>query len=298
MSLYAILTALVLGCVLGLGSFGLYVSFRILRFPDLTCEGSFPMGACVALVASNLGVPTVASLALGCAAGAMCGYLTGVCNTILRVPPIIASIIVLMSAYSVNLILMGKPVLALEGDDLFTAFEFGGKYGRELGVLLLMIGVVAVIGGGLGLFLKTEKGLALRLVGASPSLASMLGINGAQYTRWGLALANGLVGLSGAGFAHYQRFADVNLGFGILIALLASVFMAMGLEKIRRTYYTIGWQIICVILGTLLHRALVAGAYSLGFGAEYFNLLSAVLILAAIVLPAVRAETQQVFVRS
>jgi len=298
MSLYAILTALILGCVLGLGSLGLYVSFRVLRFPNLTCEGSFPVGACVAVVASNSGAPALASLALGCAAGAVCGYLTGLCNTILRVPPIIASIVVLMSAYSVNLLLMGKPVLALKTADLFAVFDLGGDHGRELGTLLIMIGVATVTSVGLVVFLKTEKGLALKLVGASPSLAEMFGVNGEQYTRWGLALANGLVGLSGAVFALYQRFTDVNLGFGILIALLASVFLAIGLERIRRTYYAVQWQIACVVVGTLVHRLLVAGAYWAGFGAEYFNLFSAGLILLAMAIPVVRAETQHVFVRS
>lgn len=298
MSLYAFLTALVLGCVLGLGSLGLYISFRVLRFPDLTCEGSFPIGAVVAVLSSNIGFPPIASFAFGCAAGALCGYATGVCNTVLRVPPIIASIIVLMSAYSVNLLLMGKPVVALSASDIFAAFALGGEYGRDLSVLVIVIFIVGVVGLGLALFLKTERGLALRLVGASPLLAGMLGIDGDQQTRRGLALANGLVGLSGAIFSHYQRFADVNLGFGILIALLASVFLAIGLERIRQTYYSMWWQIMCVIVGTLAYRLLVAGAYSLGFGAEYFNILSAGLILVAMAIPVVRSETRQVFVRS
>lgn len=298
MSLYPILTALVLGCVLVLGALGLYVSFRVLRFPDLTCEGSFPVGACVALVTANSGVPAVASLALGCAAGAACGYATGWCNTVLRVPPIIASIIVLMSAYTANLLLLGKPVFALGVSDIFAAFDVGGRYGREVGTLLFMVVGVSLVSGALWVFLKTEKGLAMRLAGASPALAAMLGVNGGRYTRWGLALANGLVGLSGAVFSQYQRFADVNLGFGILIALLAAVFLAIGIERIRRTYFTMGWQIACVILGTLLHRALIAGAYSVGLGAEFFNALSALLILAVMALPVVRAESKQVFVRS
>ncbi len=298
MSLYALLTALSLGTILGLGALGMYLSLRVMRFPDLTCGGSFPLGAVVATITHNAGVPVSVSLILGALAGAGAGYLTGVCNTIFKVPPIIASIIVMMSLYSINLLLMGKPVLSMEGADVFSVLISDGGYAREMAAMIGSGLLLVFIGGLVTWFLRTEVGLALRLTGTSPTLAPMLGVAHSAYLRRGLAVANGLVGLSGGQFAHYQRFADVNLGNSILFALLASVFLGNGLERSRKANYAIWWQIACVICGALLHRVLVASAYSIGFGAEYFSIISAALIMAALTIPVVRVEAKEVFVRS
>ena len=289
MNQIAFFGAIELGLIFALVAFGVYLSFRILDFPDLTVDGSFPLGAAVCAVLIVAGVnPWLATLG-ATLAGAMAGVVTAWLNLRLKILHLLASILTMTALYSINLRIMGKPNMALLGQETILSplesLEIPYYFINILafGVIALVVLVL------LALFLKSETGLAMRATGSNPRMARAQGISTKAMTILGMAISNGMVGLAGSLFAQSQGYADVTMGVGIIVVGLASVIGGEALLSTR----TVVLALVACFLGALLYRLAVAFALNadfIGLESQDLNLVTAVLVAAAIVLPSLRSK--------
>jgi len=281
MSLFAFAGALETGFLFSLVALGVYLSFRVLAFPDLTVDGSFPLGAAVAVAAIVKGVDPFVATAGAAAAGAFAGSVTAFLSVRLRIMNLLAGILTMVALFSINLRIMGRPNLPLQGNDsVFDRFGRLGDFGLWNNVILL--GLVAV-GAKLLVdwFLRTEIGLALRASGENPAMAEAQGVNNSAMVYLGIAISNALVALAGALFAQAQGVADVSMGVGTIVTGLAALIIGEALFR-RKTVFlgTLG-----CIAGGLAYRLFVAATLSLGFiQAQDLNLVTAVIVAAAVVM--------------
>ncbi|MEN3160943.1 ABC transporter permease [Tistrella mobilis] len=292
MSLIAWMGAIETGFVYALVALGVFLSFRILDFPDLTVDGSFPLGAAVAATAIVGGWDPFLSTGLAFVAGCVAGSITAWLNVRLKILNLLASILMMIALYSINLRIMGRPNVALLGErTVLTPFE---GLGLPFYLLTPLVFAVVVIAAMILLirFLNSEMGLAMRATGANARMARAQGINTAAMTLLGMALSNGLVAIGGALFAQSQGSADVTMGVGTIVVGLASV---IGGEAVMSTR-TIARAIIACLVGAILYRVAVALALNAGFlglTASDLNLVTAVLVAAAMVLPRVLAQRRR-----
>ena len=292
MTSYAFFGALEQGFAFGLMVLGVYLTFRVLDFPDLTVDGSLPLGAAVSAVAIDAGLHPALSLALACGAGFLAGAVTGFLNTRLRILHLLASILTMIALYSVNLRIMGRPNLTLLGKttliDLFTEASGLPQY---LATPLLFGLVTALAACVLIWFLRTELGLALLATGDNPRMIRALGVNTGNTVILGLGLSNALTAMSGALVAQNQGGADVNMGVGTIVAGLASVILGetvFGRRSVARA-------VLAAILGSLLYRLAIALALGLRLGSfsitpSDLNLITAVLVVLALTAPRMKAK--------
>ncbi len=291
LSAIAFYGALETGLIYALVAFSIFLSFRVLDFPDLTVDGSLPLGAAVAATLILAGWhPWLATFA-AMLAGMVAGLVTALLNVKLKILNLLASILTMTALYSVNLRIMGKPNVALLGEDtVLTPWQALPVPYYLVSVLLFAL-VIAVVLGLLWLFMKSEIGLAMRATGANPAMARAQGIATGRMIMLGVALANGLVGLAGALFAQSQGSADVTMGVGAIVIGLASV---IGGEAILNPKTVLRALVGCVV-GAVVYRlaiALALNADFMGLKAQDLNLITAVLVTLAIVLPGVRRGVQ------
>ena len=289
MSTFALFGAIEMGLIYGLVALGVYLSFRVLQFPDLTVDGSFPLGAAVAAILIVHQVdPWLATLA-ALLAGAVAGLVTAWLNLRLRILNLLASILVMIALYSINLRIMGRPNVALLGErTILTPLQDLALPTYMLTPLAFAVGLI-VIKWLLDRFLNSELGLALRATGVNPRMAQAHGIRVQFAIFLGMALSNALVALAGALFAQAQGSADVMMGVGTIVVGLAAVIGGEALLNPR----TVVWATTACILGSLLYRLAVALALNAGlFGlqAQDLNLVTAVLVALALVLPRLRMK--------
>ena len=272
---------LIQSVIYAFAALGIMIPFRLLSFPDLTVEGSFPLGGCVAaaLIAARID-PWLATLAaLG--AGACAGLATATIHLVFRLNTLLCGILVLTMLFSINIRVMGKPNIALFAystlfDDLLGA-STGNLWARIMLVsILLGFSACALLW-----FLKTEMGFALRAVGASQSMARAQGISVARYTLLGLGLGGALAAVAGALLAQNQAFADVSMGFGILVNGLASVIV--GEQLIGRS--TLARQLGAPIVGAVAYYQIVSLALALGLQPSDLKLLTGMFVLAMLAIP-------------
>ncbi|MGC9529366.1 MAG: ABC transporter permease [Candidatus Bipolaricaulaceae bacterium] len=279
------------GMIYGLMALGVYISFRVLSFPDLSVDGTFPLGAAVggALIVAGWN-PFLASLAaLGL--GAVAGAFTGMLATKFRIQGLLAGVLTMIMLYSINLRIMGRPNLPLLGRPSALAatrelLHLPSPWGLVVVAALLALAVKLL----LDLFFHTEVGTAMRATGNNPAMVQAFGVSPETMKVAGLALSNALVALSGALAAQYSGFADVGMGVGIIVAGLASVIVGEMLLRPR----TVAWATAAAIIGSCLYRGaiLVALRYgsALGFTASDLKLLTALVVLGALMAPAIRAH--------
>lgn len=288
--------ALETGLIYGLVAFGIYISFRVLDFPDLTVDGSFPLGAAVSAVLIihgwNPWIATGAAVLAGMAAGSV----TALLNVKLKILNLLASILTMIALYSVNLRVMGRPNVALLSEEtvLTPWYDLGLAYHQVPVVLFLIVVLVALFL--LWRFMKSETGLAMRATGANPRMARAQGIATGGMIVLGVALSNGLVGLAGALFAQSQGAADVTMGVGVIVIGLASL---IGGEALI-TPSTVVRALLACVVGAIIYRLAIAFALNadvLGLQAQDLNLITAVLVTLAIVLPGVRNSVVSKFTR-
>jgi putative ABC transport system permease protein len=287
-----------IGIILSLLAIGVYVSFRICDFADITTDGSFTLGAAVTATLLILGMPPLLATAAGFAAGALAGAVTGVLHTRFKIHALLAGILVMTALYSVNLHIMGKsnlPLLAtptitssVESLGLMLAGEANTWHiwkwevaTKEVMALAAVSLVVIIVGLLLHWFLNTHLGTALRATGDNPQMIRALGVNVGTMIVMGLALANGLVALSGALLAQYQGFADVQMGIGMVVLGLASVIIGEALVGTRQ----VGFAITGAIMGALLFRLLIALALRWGLNPNDLKLITAVFVFLALIGP-------------
>jgi len=286
MNAVAFFGAVETGLLYGFLSLGVYLSFRVLKFPDLTVDGSFPLGAAVVgtlIVAGwNPFLATGAAVLSGCAAG-LCTAILSVRFGILN---LLASILTMIALYSINLRIMGKPNLALLNQpSVLEPFEslLSGLPSLIVMplVLLISVGLAKLL---VDAFLKSEIGLAMRATGLNPAMAQAQGIETSRLILLGMALSNGLASLSGALFAQLYGFADVTLGVGTVVVGLATVILGEALLPSG----SVVLATLAVVMGSVLYRVAIALALNssfLGFQAQDLNLVTAILVVAALTLP-------------
>jgi putative tryptophan/tyrosine transport system permease protein len=296
MSLIQFLGAIEIGLVFGLVGLGVFLSFRVLNFPDLTVDGSFPLGAavCATLIVNGVN-PWLATLA-AMLAGSCAGLVTALLNLRFNILHLLASILTMIALYSINLRIMGKPNVAVIGDPtIIKQFTFIGLTNPQLKPLIAAV----IVGIALFLvirFLASDYGLAMRATGANPRMARAMGVDTRQATYVGMALSNSLVALAGALFAQMNGYADVTMGTGVIVVGLAAVILG---EAICGTRSIVVWAIGCVI-GSLIYRMAVAFALNsqfLGITSSDLNLVTAVLVAIALILPGARNPLKAMMTR-
>ena len=284
MSLIAFLGAIELGLLYGLVAFGVYLSFRILKFPDLTVDGSFPLGAAVSASLIVAGVNPFSATLLAFIAGALAGALTAFLSVRLKILNLLSSILVMIALYSINLRIMGRPNIALLNDvTIFTYFENDFLSNIYLYPILFFI-IILVFFVALKLFLTSQIGLAMRAAGQNEKMSSAQGVNVGIMVILGLALSNALVALSGSLMAQSQGIADITSGVGVIVIGLASVIGGESLLTPRNIFRAL----LACIIGSILYRFAIVVALNadfLGFNAQDLNLITAILVTVAIVIP-------------
>jgi putative ABC transport system permease protein len=285
----AFLGAIEIGFVFGLVALGVYLSFRVLDFPDLTVDGSFTMGAAVSATLIVAGMNPYPATAIAMIAGASAGLVTAFLNLRFGILHLLASILTMTALYTVNLRIMGKPNVALIAEaTMLTPFEGLGL--ANLYLRPVFVGIIAVLAALLvAWFLGTEFGLAMRATGANKGMARAQGIETARKTYAGMGLSNALVALAGALFAQTNGFADSTMGIGTIVVGLAAVIIG---ETLLPTRAIVVAALACVV-GSVIYRIAVALALNadfLGFNASDLNLITAVLVAVALILPRLRAR--------
>ena len=303
--------SLALGLAYSLTAIGVYITFRILDFPDLTVDASFPAGAAIAAVLITGSVTPWLALPAAFVLGAVFGVITGVASIALRINSLLASILTVTAAFTINLRVQGSAnVPLLSVDTIYTPFlepvrdvleswfgDTGVQIHRNI-VTALVAGVVLVVAIViLHLFFRTEVGIALRATGANPRMSRAQGIDTRLYVVGGVALSNALIGVSGALVAQHQGFADVNSGAGLIIAGLAAVIIGEVLFAGRTA--AVWRHLIAVSLGMIIYRAAIGVTLATDVDLPFVpawrleptdvRLATAVVVAALLAVPRVRA---------
>ena len=286
-----------IGCILTLLGLGVFLSYRICNAIDLTADGAFGIGAAVAAALLIHGTPPLLATAAATGVGTMAGIVTGVVHTWLLVNALLAGVLTSTALYSVSLFAMGTGNISLVGaPNLLSSAEGLGKllglrpetviFGTSVStasiVTLIALALLAAAAAlGLGLFLGTDLGLALRAAGSNPTMAKAVAIDVDRMVVLGLALANGLIALSGALLAQYEGFASIQAGVGALVTGLGGLLLGEALFGKRPIMRWIGG----VVGGTVLFRLVVAVAVWAGLHPSALKLVTALLVLAVLALP-------------
>ena len=278
------------GLVYGFVAIGVYFTFRVLSFPDLTVDGSFPLGGAVAAILIINGAdPWLATLA-ALAAGACAGLGTALLNTKLRINALLAGILMMVALYSINLMIMGRANIPLLRE--VTIFDHVAQLLRMRADITLSIIVMVVLSAialfVLNWFLHTEIGLALRATGDNEQMVRGLGTNTNMTTILGVSLSNGLVALSGALVAQNQGFSDVGMGIGMIVMGLASVIIGEGIFRPRK----ITTILLAVVGGAFAYRLFIGIALRLGLPPTNLKLITAVLVIIALAIPYIKKRMQ------
>lgn len=279
--LIALTGALESGLLYALMALGVYITYRVLDFPDLTVDGSFTTGAAIATVMTINGTAPILSLICAFIGGALAGLMTGLLHTKGKINGLLSGIIMMIALYSINLRIMGKPNLSLRGEaNLFD------------GASVLLIGLIIAIGVKLllDLFFKTNVGLSLRATGDNQRMIKSFGANTDVTTIIGVSLSNALVATSGGLIAFSTNQTNNNMGVGMIVIGLASVIIGeaiFGKKSIFRTT-------LAVVLGAIIYRLIYALALRVpGMDAQDMKLITAIIIVGALVIPTIRRAIQE-----
>lgn len=283
----ALTGALELGCIYAIMALGVYLTFRILDFPDLTVDSSFTTGGAIAAMLIVHGVsPLLATLA-AFIGGLAVGAITGLLHTKGRINPLLAGILMMIGLYSINFRIMGKANIPLLGVD--TIFPQGQLAPHVSYVLVSMPFVVLIVKLLIDWFLRTELGLAIRATGDNKRMIRSFGVNTDNTIVIGVSLSNGLVALSGALIAQYQGFVELSMGVGMIVIGLASVIIGEVVFGVR----TIARVTLAVALGAIVYRIVVALAMRIGLQPTDMKLMTALIVIVALIVPMVRRSLKQ-----
>ena len=278
-------SALILAFALSFLGFGIFISVKIFNFPDITTDGSYTLGAAItsALLMNNFSPPL--AIFLSFVAGSIGGSFTGLITTKLKIEPLLSGILMMTALYSINLLIMQKSNIPLSNNNTIFSLFFNEKTNTNQ-LLLLIISVFSVLFL-MVMLLKTDFGLVLRASGNSKEMMEAMGVNTDKIKIIGLSLSNGLTALSGSIVAQYQGFSDINMGIGIVILGLGSVMISESILK----YFEVNslWlRLIGVVVGTIIFRFILAFALSVGLDPVYLKLITALMVLIVVGLPALK----------
>jgi putative tryptophan/tyrosine transport system permease protein len=289
--------ALTIGLILSLLAFGIFVSFRIFEFADITADGSITLGGAVAAVLIVAGVNPILATAAAFVAGALAGMTTAVLHTRFHINRLLSGILVMTALYSINLHVMGKSNLPLMSERTLgsmaesVAMRLVGKESvylagwevgtRDLAALALAFVITVIVGAALYLFFRTDLGTAMQAAGDNAQMIRALGVNVDNMMVLGLAVSNGLIAVAGALLTQYQGFADVQMGIGMVVWGLASIIIGEALVGVR----ALGFVITGAVMGSVLFRLIVALALRGGLDPNDLKLVTAAFVFVALVLP-------------
>ncbi|MEI6749772.1 MAG: ABC transporter permease [Bacteroidota bacterium] len=299
--------SITIGLIMALLALGIFISFRIFDFPDITAEGSFTFGAAIAASLIVAGINPVAATALAFVGGMLAGAATGFIHTRFKINPLLSGILVMTALYSVNLHVMGKSnVPLLSQNTLFTWFEdfsnnISGKDAmvnligwsvpaRDLWTLCFCLLIIIACSLLLLWFFRTNIGTAMRATGDNDQMIRALGVNTKVMIIAGVALSNGFIALSGSMLAQFQGFADVQMGIGMMVWGLASVIIGEALISEN----SLGMVIAGAVVGAVLFRLLVAIALRWGMNPNDLKLITAAFVFIALVLPGIMKKIKKI----
>lgn len=274
-----ILGVLTEGLVYAILSLGVYITYKILDFPDLSVDGTFPLGAAVTVTMILLGVPIPLAMLAATAAGVVFGVVTGIINVKFKIRDLISGIIVMTALYSVNLRIAGKANVPLfskqtlfENDVLAKIFPEGMKQYSNLIILIIIVLVVKLL---LDFYLKTKSGFLLRAVGDNDVLVTSLAKDKGNVKILGLAIANGLAALAGSVYCQMNGFFEISIGTGTVVIGLANVIIGISLVK----HFNFIKPTTAVVIGAIIYKACVSIAISMGLAPSDLKLITAALLL-------------------
>ena len=279
-----IISSISQGLLWGILGLGIYLTFRILNFPDMTTEGSFPLGGAVAVTLMNMEVhPLLATLA-GALAGCLAGLATGLLYTKGKIPTLLAGILVMTSCNSLMLMIMGRANLGLL--DIQTLQDLL-PFSKDSNLLILGLMAVLIVIAGLIYFLHTKLGQAYIATGDNRDMAKSFGIHTDRMEVMGLVVSNGLIALAGALVSQQDGYADVSKGIGVIVIGLASIIIG---EVLFSTGLTLLERLIAIVIGSILYQFLIAAVIALGFNTNYLKLFSALVLALCLMVPVLKKK--------
>lgn len=281
MNLTEIITSLEIGLIYGIAAIGIYLTFRVIDFPDLTCDGSFVLGAASSSILIKMGTNPWFALFIAFVAGSIAGLITGILNTKFKITNLLAGILVSFMLYSINLKIMGGiPNIAL----ITQATIFTNQ--NSLVILGIICSIITLLHSYL---LNTNFGLAMRSIGQNQRLATIVGVKVTTITVIGLILSNGLISIGGALFSQHQGFADITQGIGTIVISLAAVMIGEKLLPFRSSFCLI----FSCLLGSIIYRFFISIALHsemLGLETQDLNLITGLLIIGIMIIPRIRMQ--------
>lgn len=264
-----IISTLSQGMIFAIAALGIFITFRILDFPDLSVDGSFTTGAAISAIAIKNGVHPAIAILMSIAGGMTAGAVTGVLHVKLKITNILSGIIVMIGLYSINLRIMGKSNIHLfDVDHMFSNINNIQK------LMIVMLFVIA-LKLAMDMFFTTEKGYVLKALGENENFVTSLGFDLGKYKILGLVLANGCVALSGSLYAQYQGFSDVGMGTGLIVSGLASIVIGEILLK-KITFINVT---TVVVIGSLIYRMILSVSLKMGLNASDLKLITAIIMI-------------------
>ncbi|HFE0737725.1 TPA: ABC transporter permease [Streptococcus agalactiae] len=272
------------GLLWGILGLGIYLTFRILKFPDMTTEGSFPLGGAVCVTLMNQGVNPILATILGMLSGMLAGFVTGLLYTKGKIPTILAGILVMTSCHSIMLMVMKRANLGL--NEIQTLKDFL-SFSNDLNLLVLGLIAILLAISALIYFLYTRLGQAYIATGDNPDMAKSFGIDTDKMEMLGLIVSNGLIALSGALVSQQDGYADVSKGIGVIVIGLASIIIG---EVLYSTGLTLFERLIAIVVGSILYQFLITAVITLGFNTNYLKLFSAIVLGICLMVPVLKTK--------
>lgn len=272
------------GLLWGILGLGIYLTFRILKFPDMTTEGSFPLGGAVCVTLMNQGVNPILATILGMLSGMLAGFVTGLLYTKGKIPTILAGILVMTSCHSIMLMVMKRANLGL--NEIQTLKDFL-PFSNDLNLLVLGLIAILLVISSLIYFLYTRLGQAYIATGDNPDMAKSFGIDTDKMEMLGLIVSNGLIALSGALVSQQDGYADVSKGIGVIVIGLASIIIG---EVLYSTGLTLFERLIAIVVGSILYQFLITAVIALGFNTNYLKLFSAIVLGICLMIPVLKTK--------
>lgn len=279
------------GFIWAIMAIGLYITFRILDFPDMTVEGSFPLGAVTTVIMIQNGYSPEISMLVAFIFGCLAGFATAFMYTKLHIPSLLAGILTMTALYSVNLRILGKANMSLtKSDNIFNSYGLNKLPINFNGIVLGVI-IIAIITSLLIVFLNTEKGQAVIATGDNETMAASMGINTTVMKFIGIMVSNGIVAFTGGLIAQQNGFADVNMGIGSIVIGLSAIIIG----EVIYPDVPLSIRIITIVIGSIVYRLILMIVLQLGFNTNDLKLISAIILALCLALPTIREQFFQAF---
>ncbi|WP_057764386.1 ABC transporter permease [Companilactobacillus tucceti] len=279
------------GFIWAIMAIGLFITFRILDFPDMTVEGSFPLGAVTAVMLIQHGYSAEIALLVAFIFGNLAGFATAFMYTKLHIPSLLAGILTMTALYSVNLRILGKANMSLtKPNNIFDQYGLNKLPVNFNGIILGII-IIAIITFLLIIFLNTEKGQAVIATGDNEIMAASLGINTTVMKFIGIMVSNGIVALTGGLIAQQNGFADVNMGIGSIVIGLSAIIIG----EVLYPDVPLSVRIITIVIGSIVYRLILMIVLQLGFNTNDLKLISAIILALCLALPTIREQFFRAF---